>query len=306
MRPLLLTIALLTAATPVVGKEAELSEATKATLGKLVAETLRPSALFSYQLDAVQFNRGQIDQATAVKMLKDHARSLELSAAHCMVIADETKDRRTLLLATQLGSLRQKEAGLCAHLQAPDATADFSKFLLQSMVFGALAKDRKEADRLVLGAAMANSLNHIGSQAKVAGEGAQIVECETQVIKTLENFAKAHPSLDQDAEFAKATNQLVSEHEQRAKKFAKALTQDTRAFYQSLIGHRSDRLQWNFEATDKFIDMKVVVQKSFDTCVCSDVELVVQGGVSGKVRTLNFKVVHQFNKVGVPSVIDIY
>jgi len=52
--------------------------------------------------------------------------------------------------------------------------------------------------------------------------------------------------------------------------------------------------------------MKVVVQKSFDTCVCSDVELVVQGGVSGKVRTLNFKVVHQFNKVGVPSVIDIY
>ena len=89
MRLLLLTITALTAATPLFGKEAELSEATKATLGKLVAETLRPSALFSYQLDAVQFNRGQIDQATAVKMLKDHARSLELSAAHCMVIADE-------------------------------------------------------------------------------------------------------------------------------------------------------------------------------------------------------------------------
>ncbi|MEY4272527.1 MAG: hypothetical protein RL250_1393 [Verrucomicrobiota bacterium] len=306
MRSLLLTAALLSAASPIFGKDTELSEPTKATLGKVVAETLRPTMLFSYQVDAVQFNRGQISQDTAVKMLKAHAQSMELSAAHCMVIADETKDLRTLTLAAQLGSLRRKEAGLCAQLQAPDAAADFSRFLLQSMVFGTFAKDRKEADRLVLGAAIANSLNHIGSQAKVAGEGAQIVECEAQILKTLENFAKAHPALDQDATFAEAANKLVAEHEQRARKFSKALAQDTKAFYQSLIGERCERLQWNFEPSDKFIDMKVVVQKSFYTCACSDVELVVQGGVSGKIRTLNFKVVHQFNKVGDAIVIDVY
>jgi hypothetical protein len=306
MRLLLLSIALLTAATPIFGKEAELSEATKATLGKVVAETLRPDALLSYQLDALKFNRGEIDQATLVRILQGHAASLGLSAAHCEVISDEANDPVVETLARQLGQSRRRQAVICENLKAPDAAADFSKFLLQSMFFSALAKDRKEADQLVLGAAFSNSMNHVVSQAKVSGDWAQFQENETQILKTLEDFTKRHPSLDSDAAFAKATNKLLADHTQRGKKAAQALSANSTAFYQSLIGQQCERAKWNFESVDKLISLTILSQKAIGTCVCSDCQLVVQGGRSNETRAINFKVVHRIYKDGTRDVIDVY
>lgn len=306
MRLLLLAITALTAATHLVGKEAELSEATKATLGKLVAETLRPSALLSYQLDALKFNRGEIDQATTVKILKGHANSLGLSASHCEVINDESADPVILSLTHPIGQSRRRQAEICANLKAPDAAADFSMFLLQSMFFNALAKDRKEADQLVLGAAFSNSMNHVASQTKVAGDAAQFQENEMKVFKALEVFAKRYPALDRDLTFAKATNELLAEHARRGKKAVQALSANTTAFYQSLIGERCERLNWNFEAADKLISLSISSQKAVGTCVCSDCQLVVQGGRSQQTRTINFKVVHQVYKDGTWGVIDVY
>lgn len=306
MRSLLLTAALLTAATPIFAKEAELSEPTKATLGKVVAQTLRPSALLNYQWDALKFNRGEIDQATAVKILKRHAASLGLSAAHCEVIDDESADPVVSTLAQQLGQARRRQTVICENLKAPDAAEDFSKFLLQSMFFSALAQNQKEADQLVLGAAFSNSANHLASQAKVAGDAAQFQESEMQVFKLLEVFAKRYPALDRDAAFAKATHELLAEHAQRGKKAATALAANTSAFYQSLIGLRCDRLKWDFEAADKLISLTITSQKVIGTCVCSDCQLVVQGGRSQQTRTINFKVVHQIYTDGSWGAIDVY
>jgi hypothetical protein len=306
MRYLLLTLASLTALTPVFGKEAELSEETKATLGKLVAETLRPSLLFAYKAEAIQFTRGSLDQSVKAKLLKEHAGSLDLAAAHCQVIADETHDFQVWSLATRFGQLRKSQAELCGNTQAPDAVADASRFMLQSMFYGMMAKDRKEADQMVVGSAIANSINYAASHAKVEISGNQFVQGEQKFVNILESLSKRYPSLDQDPVFAKATNQMMAEHEQRGKTATSRLAADTSSFYQGLIGKRSERLDWNFEASDKFISIKVVVLKSFGACVCSDVELVVQGGRTGQTRTLKFKVVHLVNKAGFPNVIDVY
>lgn len=306
MRYLLLTLASLTALTPVFGKEAELSAASKEALGKLVAETMRPSLVFSHKIDALKFNRGEVEQAVAVKLFRDHAGSFELAAAHGLVIRDETRDPVVATLALRFAMARKDEAALCANLQAPDAAADFTRFLLQSMAFSALAKDRKEADELVLGSAIGNSLQHLGSQAKVTGDAARLKDCENQVLQAIDEFSKRYPELDEDAGFAKPIKQLLTEQAQRGQKAAKSLAADTKVFYQSLIGQRSERLNWNFEALDKLISLKVLEQKAIGTCVCSHVELVVQGGTSGKVRTLDIKVVHLVNKAGYPSVIDVY
>jgi hypothetical protein len=306
MRYLLLAVASLTAFTPLIGKEPELSESTKATLGKLVAETLRPSLIFAYKAEAIQFTRGSLDQSGKAKLLKEHATSLELAAAHCQVIADEAHDYTTFFLANQFAQLRKTQAGLCGNTQAPDAAEDASRFMLQSMFYGMLAKDRKETQQLVLGSAIANSINYAASHAKVDINGNQFIQGEMEFVKILAEFAKRYPSLDQHPIFAKASNQMMAEHEQRGKKAAAFLSANTTAFYQGLLGKQSERLNWHFESTDKFISMKVSVLKSFGACVCSDVELVVQGGRTGQIRTLNFKVVHLVNKAGFPNIIDIY
>jgi len=306
MRYLLLAVASLTAFTPLFGKEPELSESTKATLGKLVAETLRPSLLFAYKAEAIQFTRGSLDQSSKAKLLKEHATSLELAAAHCQVIADETHDFELWSLATQFGQLRKSQAELCGNTQAPDAIADASRFMLQSMFYGMMAKDRKEADQMVVGSAIANSINYAATHAKLEISGNQFVQGEQKFVKILESLSRRHASLDQDPVFAKATNQMMAEHDQRGKTAATRLAADASSFYQGLLGKQSERLDWHFESTDKFISMKVSVLKSFGACVCSDVELVVQGGRTGQIRTLNFKVVHLVNKAGFPNIIDIY
>jgi hypothetical protein len=174
------------------------------------------------------------------------------------------------------------------------------------MFYGMLAKDRKEAQQMVVGSAIVNSINYAASHAKVELSGNQFIQGEKNFIRILEEFVKRHPSLDQDPVFAKASNQMMAEHEQRGQKAATFLSANTAVFYQGLLGRRCERLGWDFEPTDKFISMKVVVLKSFGACVCSDVELVVQGGRTGQTRTLNFKVVHLVNKAGFPNVIDVY
>lgn len=306
MRYLLLAVASLTAFTPLFGKEPELSESTKATLGKLVAETLRPSLLLGHKADALKFTRGEVDQATGIKMLKDHAKSLSLSGSHCAVINDDSSNPTVKEFSYKLSELRKKQAEACESMPTPDAAADFSKFMLQSMFFKTFAKDNREADQLVLGSAMANSLNYLGSQAKVAGDAIHFVENEKLVMQALANLAARHPSLDRDPTFAKPINELLAEHAERGKKAAKVLAANTTDFYQSLIGHRSEPLRWNFEAGDKLISIVINSQKTFGTCVCSDCQLVVQGGISGKTRTLNFKVIHQAYKDGTTAVIDVF
>jgi hypothetical protein len=272
--------------------------------GELCTQAIRPTVILGYQHQSVGLVYGQADRSAGIKLLKNYEGQLELGASYHRVTMDTTNNLELLALAKNLSALRQKEAALCANLSEPNPAADVLGFMGRSAYIGFSEKDHVKAEQLRNDLFINSLMGHLGAQAKVSKDGKDIQELEQACMQLVFSFLEAHPELKNDAKFNGPSRALAAEHAKRGEELAAKLKADPQCLVQSLLGQSSEQLQWTFDADDKVISVKINAQKIFGLCVVSDVTMVAEGQRAG-MRTLNFKVAHQANRVGIISVVAL-
>lgn len=272
--------------------------------GRLCAQAVRPSIILSYEMQSVQLVFGESDRSTCLKLLKAYTGQVELAASYHHVTGDTTNNVELLVLAKSLQDLRRQEAQLCANLVEPNAAADTLAFLGRSAFIGMTENDRQKANQLRNQAFLNASIGHLAAQMKLSQDGQKIIAQEKAAMQAVFNFLDTHPELKDNNDFEAPIQALIEEHTKRGEALAKRLQNEPNLLVQTLLGSYSSKLQWTFDASDKIISVKVNEQKTFGVCVVSDVTIVAQGQRAG-VRTLNLKVAHQANRVGMITLIAL-
>jgi|GEM_PF-6428826 len=283
---------------------AELDKADVERAGHLCAQSIRPTLILNYELQGIQSVYGEADRTACIKLLKQYARQVELAASYHHVTIDTTLNAELLLLAESLRTLRLQEAKLCANLVEPNPAVDTLTFLARSAAIGMSERDSAKASQLRSDLFLNSAISHLGAQIKLSQDGNSIAAKEREAFQAILSFMAAHKDLEGNKTFEGPIQNLEAEHTQRGQELAAQLKSQPALLVQSLMGQASTKLQWTFEASDKIISVKVNDQKTFGVCVVSDVTMVIQGQRAG-VRTLNFKVAHQMNRVGAITVIGL-
>jgi hypothetical protein len=283
---------------------AELAKADIERAGQLCAESIRPTLILNYEMQSIQLVYGEADRTACIKLLKSYAGQVELAASYHHVAIDTTLNPELLLLANSLRTLRLEETKLCANLAEPNLTVDTLSFLARSVSIGMNERDSVKASQLRNDLFLNSAMSHLGAQIKLNQDGKNIVAKEREAFQAILNFLSTHKDLEGNQTFEEPIRNLEAEHLKRGRDLADLLKSQPELLAQTLMGLSSSKLQWNFEPSDKVISTKVNDQKTLGICVVSDVTMTIQGQRAG-VRTLNFKVAHQMNRVGFITVIGL-